>query len=382
MSEVDVSIVMPCLNEARTLADCISKATNYLQFSGCRGEIIVADNGSSDDSAIIAQSNGARVVSVAARGYGAACLGGIKAAQGRYVILGDSDGSYDFLRLEGFHQKLEEGFEVVIGNRFKGGIKPNAMPWKNRLLGNPVLSLLGRILAGNQIGDFHCGLRGFHREKIVNLGLRSTGMEFASELIVRAAGAGLRITEVPTVLYPDGRGRRPHLRPWRDGWRHLCLLCILAPKRLLAIPGIILFFAGAIGLAGTVTRTMHIGDAVLDIGGMLCFGLILNIGFQLLISGFLLDEILRVNEARGQLMSQYLSINRIAPFGFGLFSGSVLGIAIALEKWREAGFAGMPSTDHARLIGFSLIIGILSIQLFTTGLAVDALRYSRTQPGK
>lgn len=377
MSQVELSIVMPCLNEARTLASCIAKARAYLDQSGCTGEIVIADNGSSDGSIAIAESGGARVVHVEARGYGAACLAGIKAARGKYVILGDSDGSYDFSSVGGFHAALRSGTQVVIGNRFQGGIMPGAMPLKNRLLGNPILSLLGRILAANRIGDFHCGLRGVHRDSIIALDLRSTGMEFASELIIRAAGNRLSMTEVPTTLHPDGRGRPPHLRPWRDGWRHLSLLCILAPQKLLVVPGLAMFLAGMIGLAGAMSGQLQIGHAGLDIGGMLCFALVLSSGFQLFISGTLVKEILPANAPGNTQTYRLLTLNHVAPMVVGLLLGSLACFGVAFEKWWETGFAAMPSMDHARLIVLSLITGILSIQIFAAGLAADALHYSK-----
>ena len=226
---MELSIVLPCLNEARTLPVCILKAKDFLTKHGIEGEIIVADNGSHDGSAELAASLGARVVAVSVRGYGAALAGGIAAARGRYVIMADADDSYDFLDDPWpLLQALRQGYALVMGNRFKGGIRKGAMPILNRYLGNPVLSGIGRLLFQIPIGDFHCGLRGFDRQKILSLNLCSSGMEFASEMIVRAAQQGLSMAEVPVTLSPDGRGRPPHLRPWSDGWRHLRLMLSLA----------------------------------------------------------------------------------------------------------------------------------------------------------
>ncbi len=218
---VELTILMPCLDEALTVATCVRKACGFLQRSKIQGEVLVADNGSSDGSQAAAAAAGARVVQVTQKGYGAALMGGIRAAAGLYVIMGDADDSYDFENLDGFVGALREGHDLVMGNRFRGGIKPGAMPPLNRYLGNPVLSGIGRLLFHSPIGDFHCGLRGFNREMILQLGLITPGMEFATEMVVKAALAGLRVTEVPTTLSPDGRNRAPHLRPWRDGWRHL-----------------------------------------------------------------------------------------------------------------------------------------------------------------
>jgi glycosyltransferase involved in cell wall biosynthesis len=224
MESYELTILMPCLNESETLASCIQKAKTFLQSEKINGEILIADNGSTDGSQEIALQLGARVISVPKRGYGAALKSGIQQAYGRYIIMGDADDSYDFLNLNPFISKLREGYELVMGNRFKGGIVDGAMPLLNRYLGNPVLSLIGRIFFKSTIGDFHCGLRGFHRDSFQQLDLQGDGMEFASEMVVKATLKKLKMTEVPIQLYPDGRSRRPHLRPWRDGWRHLRLL--------------------------------------------------------------------------------------------------------------------------------------------------------------
>lgn len=230
--ECEITILMPCLNEAETLAECIKKANHFLTSSKVKGEILVADNGSTDGSQAIAESHGARVISVPTKGYGAALKSGIDAARGQFVIMGDADDSYDFLNLMPFLAKLREGYDLVMGNRFKGGIREGAMPLLNRYLGNPVLSLIGRLFFKSKIGDFHCGLRGFKRDRFQQLGLQGDGMEFASEMVVKATLKKFKITEVPTQLFPDGRSRRPHLRPWRDGWRHLRLLLLFSPRWL------------------------------------------------------------------------------------------------------------------------------------------------------
>lgn len=220
-TRIDLTILMPCLNEAKTLPICISKAQQFLRHSGIAGEILIADNGSCDGSQALAERCGARVVNVPRRGYGAALLGGITAARGRLVIMGDADDSYDFVNLGAFIDELRDGAALVVGNRFAGGISPGAMPPLHKYLGNPVLSGIGRLLFPSAIRDFHCGLRGFDREAIQRLGLSAPGMEFASEMIAKATVRGLRLAEVPTTLQPDGRSRPPHLRSWRDGWRHL-----------------------------------------------------------------------------------------------------------------------------------------------------------------
>ena len=258
---LELTILMPCLNEAETLAICIRKAMGYLERSGVAGEVVIADNGSTDGSQAIATELGARVVAIPARGYGAALLGGIQAARGRYVIMGDSDDSYDFSRLDGFVDKLRDGWQLVMGNRFQGGIAPGAMPPLHRYLGNPVLTATGRILYGSPSGDFHCGLRGFDRASILELGLDLPGMEFASEMVVKATIRKLRITEVPTTLSKDGRSRPPHLRSWRDGWRHLRFLLLFSPRWVFLYSGLIMFSAS--GCSGML---------VLEVGPVHVFG--------------------------------------------------------------------------------------------------------------
>jgi hypothetical protein len=245
---VELTVLMPCLNEARTVGECVKAAIGFLARAGIEGEVLVADNGSSDGSVDLARAAGARVIHVPIRGYGAALGAGIEAAQGRYVVMGDADLSYDFSRLDAFIDALRAGAALVMGNRFRGGIAPGAMPLLHRYLGNPVLSFLGRLFFRTHIGDFHCGLRGFDRDAIRQLRLVSTGMEFASEMVAKAALAKLPLREVPTTLQPDGRGRPPHLRTWRDGWRHLRFLLLFCPRWLFLYPGFALLAGGLLGL--------------------------------------------------------------------------------------------------------------------------------------
>ena len=244
LAEIELTILMPCLNEAETLATCIGKAKSFLKRTGITGEVVVADNGSADGSQQIAERSGARVVPVAVRGYGAALATGIEAAHGRYVIMGDADDSYDFANLDAFVAALRAGNQLVMGNRFKGGIAPGAMPWHHKYIGNPVLSFLGRLFFSSKASDFHCGLRGFDREAVLGLNLRTSGMEFASEMLVKATLMGLSVTEVPTTLDKDGRSRPPHLRSFRDGWRHLRFLLLFSPRWLFLYPGLALLAIG------------------------------------------------------------------------------------------------------------------------------------------
>lgn len=246
---LELTVLMPCLNEERTVGRCVGAAGRFLEAAGISGEIVIADNGSSDGSVQAAVAAGARVVHAGTPGYGAALMAGVRAAQGRFVIMGDADDSYDFSRLEQYVERLRAGADLVMGNRFMGGVAAGAMPALHRYLGNPVLSFIGRLFFRVDIGDFHCGLRGFSRDSILRLGLVSPGMEFASEMVAKAALAGIKIEEVPTTLRPDGRDRRPHLRTWRDGWRHLRFLLLFCPRWLFLYPGLILLTAGLIGFA-------------------------------------------------------------------------------------------------------------------------------------
>jgi len=278
--DLELTIVLPCLNEAETLAGCVEEASRALREHGIRGEVVVADNGSTDGSQAIAERLGARVVPVAEKGYGCALRGGIAAAHGRYILMGDSDGSYDFSHADRFLAKLREGWDLVMGNRFLGGVQPGAMPWKNRYIGNPFLSGLGRLFFRSPIGDFHCGLRAFSKEAYHRLDLLTTGMEFASEMVIKATLFKFRVTEIPTTLRPDGRSRPPHLRPWRDGWRHLRFMLWFSPRWLFLVPGLALIAAGAIVGALLVRGPLVVGPITLDVHTLLFAAIAVLIGFQ------------------------------------------------------------------------------------------------------
>jgi glycosyltransferase involved in cell wall biosynthesis len=276
----ELTVVIPCLNEARTIGVCIRKAQDSFERLGIAGEVVVADNGSTDGSREIAHDLGARVVPVAERGYGSALTGGIAAARGRWVIMGDADDSYDFADLGPFVERLREGYDLVAGNRFKGGIQPGAMPWLHQKLGNPVLSFVSRRLYGTACGDIYCGLRGFDREKIRALDVQSPGMEFAIEMIVKATMAGLRVTEVPTTLSPDAEGREPHLNTWKDGWKSIRLLLLYSPKWLFLYPGLAFFFLGIAGMAWLLPGNRTVGGIGFDVSTLLYFGLAVVVGLQ------------------------------------------------------------------------------------------------------
>ena len=342
----ELTILMPCLNEAATVGGCVAKARAFLERAGIDGEVLVADNGSEDDSPAIAERAGARVVRVAERGYGAALAGGIAAARGRYVIMGDADDSYDFTRLEGFVEKLRQGYLLVMGDRFRGGIDDGAMPWLHRYLGNPVLSFVGRLLFRAPVRDFHCGLRGFDRAAVQSLELRTRGMEFASELVVKAALARWRIAEVPTTLSPDGRGRPPHLRSWRDGWRHLSFLLLFSPRWLFLYPGLALLALGAALTTALYFRPLEIFGAGLDIHSMLYASAGALLGMQLCL--FALFARLSAQNAgllpRAPALVQLL---KTVTLERGLLAGLVVALAgllwsaAAFWEWRDAGFGAL-----------------------------------------
>ena len=278
--QLELTIVMPCLNEAETLKVCIDKAMKYLNDNNISGEVVIGDNGSTDGSQEIARSCGARVVDIPRKGYGSALMGAIQAAHGKYVIMGDSDDSYDFSNLNAYVEKLREGYDLVMGNRFKGGVAKGAMPFLHRYLGNPVLSFIGKLFFGGGINDFHCGLRGFRQDIVTLLNLQTTGMEFASEMVVKSQINKLKIIEVPTTLSPDGRSRPPHLRTWRDGWRHLRFLLLYSPKWLFLIPGSTLMILGLLLFVLIQKGPVQLMNIYFDTNTLLYAGAFIVIGFQ------------------------------------------------------------------------------------------------------
>lgn len=381
---LELTILMPCLNEAETLATCIRKAKGYLERSGVLGEVLIADNGSTDGSQEIATSLGARVLPVAERGYGAALIAGIKGARGRYVIMADSDDSYDFENLDPFVAKLREGYALVMGNRFKGGIMPGAMPPLHRYLGNPVLTTIGRVFFGSPCGDFHCGLRGFDRDTILKLDLRAPGMEFASEMVVKATLQKLRITEVPTTLSPDGRSRPPHLRSWRDGWRHLRFLLVFCPRWLFLYPGLILFLGGLGCMAALLTGPTHLGGVTLDVHTLLYASAATTMGFQLT----MFWVFARVHGAReGLVPEQPLLTRLLTRFGLepalltalGLFVlGLLLGLA-TVAIWGAGRFGELGGHGTMRLAIASVTTMLLGLQLATGAFFIAVLDMVRAR---
>jgi glycosyltransferase involved in cell wall biosynthesis len=381
---VELTILMPCLNEAETLATCINKARAFLAQHGIAGEVLIADNGSTDGSQDLARSCGARVVDVPIRGYGAALYHGSLAARGTYVIMGDSDDSYDFSDLMNFVEKLRAGYDLVMGNRFQGGIKPGAMPWKNRWLGNPVLSTIGRMFFHCPVGDFHCGLRGYSVQAFRTMDLHTTGMEFASEMVIKATLLKLRIAEVPTTLSPDGRSRPPHLRPWRDGWRHLRFMLLYSPRWLFFYPGLLLMVVGLVIGLWLLPGARHIGSVGLDVHTLLYSAFAVIIGFQ----GVLFAVCARVLATVKRLLPpdrlieklcRAISLETGLVVGASLFVLGLGGSLAALLLWEKLSFGPLEPTQTMRVIipaGLGMCLGS---QMILASFFLSFIRMGREQ---
>ena len=380
--EVELSIVMPCLNEAETLAVCVKKAKAFIAEHGLVGEVIVADNGSTDGSQQIANALGARIVHVPDRGYGAAILGGIAAAKGRYVAMGDADDSYDFGALMPFVEQLREGADLVMGNRFQGGIAPGAMPPLHRYLGNPVLSFLGQMFFKIPVGDFHCGLRAFNRDSIRDLGLTTPGMEFASEMVVKAAIEKLDIREVPATLRPDGRSRPPHLRTWRDGWRHLRFLLIFAPKFLFLYPGVALALAGLAGVLGLIGGDVNIGVVEFGVHTMIFAAMAVLMGSQLIglsVMARRYGAIAGMWPESGLMrrVRNWFSVERACILGGLMLTGGIAGGITATAIWASSGFGDLDPSALMRLTIPSMVLGCVGLQMVVTAFFIGLLDQPR-----
>jgi Glycosyl transferase family 2 len=381
---VELTIVMPCLNEAETVATCVHKAVKFLADSGVSGEVVVADNGSTDGSQRLAEDAGARVVPVSEKGYGSAVIGGILAAQGEYVIMGDADDSYDFSNLMPFVTELRGGADLVMGNRFKGGIAPGAMPPLHRYVGNPVLSFAGRLFFPSRVGDFHCGLRGFRRESAIALGLQTTGMEFASEMVVKATLANQQITEVPTKLAKDGRNRPPHLNTWRDGWRHLRFLLLFCPHWLFFVPGLGLGAAG-LAIGGIIAaQPLTTGDMTFDVDTLVVASALVVSGVQSVLfwicarvyagsEGFL------PNEPYVQRVLAKLSLERGIALGSLIGIAGLIGLVSSLTNWRAAMFDQLNFEHALRVIVPSATALVVSSQLILGTFFLSLLGIKQTR---
>lgn len=379
---------MPCLNEAETLEKCIVKAAAFLEKSGVDGEIVIGDNGSTDGSQAIATRNGARVVNVPIRGYGAAIFHAVLEARGRFVIMGDSDDSYDFRALMPFVLKLREGYGLVMGNRFAGGIRPGAMPWKNRYIGNPILSGIGRLFFRCPARDFHCGLRGFSRECFDRLDLRTTGMEFASEMVIKATLMKEKIVQVPTTLDPDGRSRPPHLRPWHDGWRHLRFMLLYSPQWLFLYPGLVLMAAGLIGVLATFPSDLVAGGLSLGVDTMLYSAMAVMAGymavtFSLFTKIFAIAEGLLPEDPKLSGWLRRIKLEAGLTAGFAIVLISIAGGIHSVLEWQSGNFGQLEPARMLRLVipsAFGFLVGVQTI-LASFFLSVLGMRM-RTAPRK
>ncbi len=377
---VKLSILIPCLNEAETIEKCVCKAHSFLVANQIAGEILVADNGSTDGSAELARRAGARVVHIREKGYGSALLGGIHAAEGETIIIGDADDSYDFSNLKVFTDALEQGYELVMGNRFKGGIMPGAMPFLHRYLGNPVLSWLGRLFFGSTINDFHCGLRGFRRDAILALNLQTTGMEFASEMVVKASLKKLKMVEVPTILYRDGRSRPPHLRTWSDGWRHLRFLLMYSPRWLFFYPGLFLIAAGLIVSALLLPGPRVIGRLTFDINTLMYAAFLIILGlqsvlFSLFTKVFGISTGFLPKDAETENFLKMLSLERSLLLGILMIFLGLASSVGAVIYWGEQSFGPINPALSMRLVipgtvlfscGFQVLFSSFFIGILTT----------------
>jgi glycosyltransferase involved in cell wall biosynthesis len=379
---VEISIVMPCLNEAETLATCIQKAQRAIATQGLAAEIIVADNGSTDGSQVIAKELGARVVSVTRKGYGSALIGGINAAHGRFVIMGDADDSYDFTAIAPLIEKLRDGYDLVMGNRFLGGIQAGAMPWSHRWVGNPILTLISKVFFHTPVGDAHCGLRGFRKDAYERMRLRATGMEFASEMVIKASLKGMRIAEVPVTLRPDGRSRPPHLRTWRDGWRHLRFMLLFSPRWLFLYPGLALCGVGIILSAILLGGPLYVAGLRLDIHTLLVAGFLVLIGYQLVLfavftkifairTGFhpphpVLDTVFR-----------YVTLEVGVAAGVLMVLTGLIALVVAVASWGAVGFGLLDPSLTMREVIPAVVLLALGTQTVFASFFISILSIDR-----
>jgi glycosyltransferase involved in cell wall biosynthesis len=379
LNDIELSIVMPCLNEAETIETCIRKALTWMEINGVNGEVVIGDNGSTDGSQKMATAQGARVIDVPRKGYGSAIMGAIEESKGKYIIMGDSDDSYDFSNLNLYLNKLREGFDLVMGNRFKGGIAPGAMPFLHKYLGNPVLSFLGRLFFRCPVGDFHCGLRGFRKDITSLLDLKTTGMEFASEMVVKATIFNLKITEVPTTLAKDGRSRPPHLRTWRDGWRHLRFLLIYSPRWLFLYPGMFMVLLGLIISIFIIQGPVELLPRVIfDTNTLLYAGAFIIVGYQAMSfavftrtyafqAGFLpkKDSLTNIRD----IVSMELGL----IIGLVIFFTGIIGTFYSLSIWESNNYGALEYSQILRKVIPSVIAIIIGLQTIFSSFLLSVL---------
>jgi glycosyltransferase involved in cell wall biosynthesis len=380
---LEISIVMPCLNEAETIEVCIKKAKKWLQENGVAGEVVIGDNGSTDGSQQMAINLGARVIDVPQKGYGAALMGAIEASNSKFVVMADSDDSYDFSNLSPFIESLRKGNDLVMGNRFKGGIMPGAMPFLHRYLGNPVLSFIGRLFFNCPVGDFHCGLRGFRQDIVSLLDLKTTGMEFASEMVVKATINNLKIDEVPTTLSKDGRSRPPHLRTWRDGWRHLRFLLIYSPRWLFLYPGLFLMLIGLILMLLIIPGPRGIFQHVyFDTNTLLYAGAFVIVGYQAISFGVFT----RTYAVQAGFLPQKDSLTRAFDVitvesglivGVLIFLTGIAGTFYSLSIWEESNFGQLDYPKILRIVIPSVVGIIIGLQTILSSFFLGVLQVNK-----
>jgi len=379
---VELSVVMPCLNERETVGVCVRKALASLHEAGIRGEVIVGDNGSTDESVEIARSEGARVVHVEEKGYGSALRGGILAACGEYVVMADSDDSYDFGHITRFLEQLRAGSDLVMGNRFRGGIAKGAMPPLHRYFGNPVLTGIGKLFFHSPCHDFHCGMRGFRKDSFVRMDIRSTGMEFASEMVVKAGLLGMKVSEVPTTLSPDGRSHPPHLRTWRDGWRHLRFLLLYSPRWLFLYPGTVLILLGLGVCAWLLPGPKTLNEIEFDVHTLLYAFASVLLGFQLVAFAvftkvFAISEGLLPEDPRLSHAFEYITLETGLAFGGLLIAGGIGGSILAFSGWAKSSFGELDPVHILRIVMPSVFSLTLGVQIICSSFFLSILGLRR-----
>lgn len=379
LEEVELTILMPCLNEEETVGECVRKARDFLQEHRVQGEVIVSDNGSTDRSAELAKQAGARVVHVRAIGYGNAILGGLETARGRYIIMGDADASYDFSNLKDFLDKLREGYDLVMGNRFVGGIEAGAMPKLHRYVGNPLLTIIGRMFFGSPVRDFHCGLRAFSKEAAERMNLQTGGMEFASEMVAKASLLRMKVVEVPVRLRRAGRSRPPHLRSFRDGWRHLRFMLIYTPRWLYLYPGLSLMLAGS-GVGGwLLPGPREVGEITLDIHTLIYAFLAVLIGFQAILFAlfakiFGVREGLLPPDTRLDQLERYFSLELVLTVGTIFLVSGIGGTIFSVWQWQQTAFGELNPSETLRTIIPAMLALVLGCQIILGSFFVSILK--------
>jgi glycosyltransferase involved in cell wall biosynthesis len=377
---LEFTLLMPCLNESETLATCIRKAHQGARAANITAyEVLIADNGSTDGSQAIATAEGARVVNVPTRGYGAALIAGINAAHGSYVIMGDADDSYDWSAITLFVEQLRAGHDLVMGTRLRGKILPGAMPWLHRWLGNPVLTFIGNLLFRARLSDYHCGLRGFQREAIQRLDLHTSGMEFATEMVIKAVLAKLRITEVPITYSPDGRSRPPHLRTWRDGWRHLSFMLVLSPSWVFMLPGLLLILFGILINLLVLPGPFPIGSIILDVHTLLVGNIGLLLGVELITFGIVARTFAVVmNLLPGIADYRWFSLNNGLLLGAGVLILACIPLFQAVRLWGEARFGPLDYQITLRVLIPGVTLAMLGMHIIFASFVLGLIRLRRS----